>query len=495
VPDLGLYINMAATWPTPLLQLATIFTPVLDRIPILRRVSLGFYGYVIVSLGIIVQDVLPLPEAAHCAIVLVIASCSACLTCLTQGSLWPIASVFPTPQILGALEVGAACAGLIVSIINILCFGIATAAQGDQDPVYLLRVQSNMYFGALLVFAIVCIGCWRYLRTRNATFEYYWREHDHGPAAAEPPPATPAPSAESPIGMAAKEMWRSAGTVVLAAGRLTRVSGEDLSRHRASKAEQLSQVLRRRSSALCDGALSTTREGAEGIVEALSHEVSAIRARSQEAARELSAMAQSKCAGAAGVLDIAYRIRVDAVIIFITCFTKLLLWPVAVGSLALPVWDGGSDESASMRLTGGFDNIDPSWWFLLVNLANGAGEFVGKVLAAFYLPSLCHRPPLTEGRALVLALLRIGVYLPLLVVSIEPWLIKSSAAVLAILFLAAVLYGIIVWNAVANAPGSAKLHDDERGLAAAVMVTTMFLGFASGATAAIGVTHGFGLLL
>ena len=78
MPDLGLYINMAATWPTPLLQLATIFTPVLDRIPILRRVSLGFYGYVVVSLGIIVQDVLPLPDAAHCAIVLVIASCSAC---------------------------------------------------------------------------------------------------------------------------------------------------------------------------------------------------------------------------------------------------------------------------------------------------------------------------------------------------------------------------------------------------------------------------------
>jgi hypothetical protein len=107
----GLYVNMATVWPTPCLQLLSMFTPILGRIRPLRRVLSGYVGYFLTGSLMLVQDRLPLPDEAHVACVLVLAAATACFTCFTQGSLFPIASVFGCPSLIGALELGAASAG------------------------------------------------------------------------------------------------------------------------------------------------------------------------------------------------------------------------------------------------------------------------------------------------------------------------------------------------------------------------------------------------
>ena len=65
----------------------------------------------------------------------------------------------------------------------------------------------------------------------------------------------------------------------------------------------------------------------------------------------------------------------DLLACLLTTISKLLLWPVAIGSLSSAVWPAGGTAGdpvgLSTRLTPPFAAMDPQWWLLLVMLANG----------------------------------------------------------------------------------------------------------------------------
>jgi hypothetical protein len=60
-----------------------------------------------------------------------------------------------------------------VSLVNILTFAIAKALDGTGE-LATLRLQSNLYFAALVLISTLCALAWRSLTTRNKTFAHYY---------------------------------------------------------------------------------------------------------------------------------------------------------------------------------------------------------------------------------------------------------------------------------------------------------------------------------
>lgn len=54
-------------------------------------------------------------------------------------------------------------------------------------------------------------------------------------------------------------------------------------------------------------------------------------------------------------------------------------------------------------------------------------------------------------------------------------------------------YGLVIWNVMANAPGSSRLNDGQRGSAAGLMVSSIFLGLAVGASVGLGMSDAMGI--
>ena len=569
---LGFVIMMATTFPKLVMQLLQLLTPLLDRLPLERRVAWGYTGYALVGVLTIVSDNLSISDTAHIILLVLIAFICNCLSALVQGPLYAVAASFPTASVAQGLELGNGLAGLLVNATNIIVRLAVAGVQPDM-PMALLRLQFNLFFGVLVIVALACVVTWRLLQSDPTFVHYYYKGELPELEAMDPLSALSTLSKQAvdsvtnavdgAVTWTTQQVAGSSNETAdpvevqmlpahdeaTATGAVRRASqaGEGMAPARVRSGRMQSVVALWSTSMAFANASEAPGAGGTNTLPSISQTSNAeapvaalpaprplahlergsvrfqtMKWRSTKALpppppqgqgrnRRLSAydaahIYASPNAQAAMLLDldemtvrlgnttrelwrIALKTWPDMLANVCTFAATLLVWPVFIGSLSFPIWP--SDEAdlisatnatvvTSDRLVGAFANVG-SWWFQIILLGYNIFELLGKLLAS---SSAFARPPWTPKATLLFSLLRAAVLVPIFILSVSPWLIRTQWVALSAVLALGLTNGISICITMAQAPQTPSLRPEERGLAAGLMVAALFVGLALGSTLA-----------